>query len=111
MKASVVASLFFALAASADCDFYNKCYCTNSDGTAAPNDIQDQACLQYSADTKGSSGDGPGNMTPTLDGTVSWCVGNVVEAGTIFHLDNCEYAKECSAKGAPGTPVCDGIFN
>ncbi|KAK2038785.1 hypothetical protein LZ31DRAFT_599390 [Colletotrichum somersetense] len=56
-----------------------------------------------------TNGDGPGNMTPTLDGTISWCVGIVVEAGPIFHLDNCEYAKECSAEGAPGTPACDGI--
>ncbi|EFQ33018.1 hypothetical protein CGRA01v4_00501 [Colletotrichum graminicola] len=111
MKASVIVSIFPALAVGANvCDLYDKCYCTNSDGTPASDDIQTQACLQYGADNRGSDTPGPGNMTATLEDNIVKCVGNVVEAGNVFHLDNCEYAKECAAKGASGTPICEGIY-
>ncbi|KAK2016483.1 hypothetical protein LZ32DRAFT_655480 [Colletotrichum eremochloae] len=96
MKAAVISSLFFALS----------CYCTNSDGTPAADDIQQQACLQYAANER------PDGMKPTVVDGINTCVGQTVEAGTVFHLDNCEYAKVCNDKGATGQdPVCTGRFN
>ncbi|KAK1584982.1 uncharacterized protein LY79DRAFT_519652 [Colletotrichum navitas] len=112
MKASVIVSIFSALIMGANaCDFFDKCHCTNSDGTPAAEDIQTQACLQYAADTRGSDKPGPGNMTPTLEDNIMKCFGNTVEAGTIFHLDSCDYAGYCTGKGASGTAVCEGKFS
>ncbi|KAK1994401.1 hypothetical protein LX36DRAFT_683682 [Colletotrichum falcatum] len=94
MKASVVASLFFAVAVSA-CDFYDKCYCTNSDGSRVSDDTQTQACLQQAADTRSSDEPGPGEMTPNLEDGIIKCFGSPSDGGTVFHLDSCKHTQEC----------------
>ncbi|KAK1984479.1 hypothetical protein LZ30DRAFT_711271 [Colletotrichum cereale] len=107
MKASVIASLFFALVVSAnDCVFWNSCYCTSADGTPADAFNAEQACLQF-----GSASGRIDAVETRLDGGISKCFGKVVEAGTIFHLDNCVFQDGCAARGFTGAPVCEGRFS